>query len=61
MGGHSVSFLGGSLWALILQPSLYCAIMIYSLAAGPSIFSMVVVDAGCPPAGATALGLAIMG
>jgi len=61
IGGHLVGFFVGSLCALIPQPSLWCSIMSYSLAVGLSIFIMLVIDAGHPPAAATALGLAIMG
>jgi CBS-domain-containing membrane protein len=61
IGGHLVGLLIGSLCALIPQPSLWYSIMAYSLAVGLSIFIMIVIGAGHPPAAATALGLAIMG
>jgi len=61
IGGHLIGFLIGSLCALIPQPYLWCSIMAYSLAVGFSIFIMLVIKMGHPPAAATALGLAIMG
>ena len=61
IGGHLVGLLIGSLCALIPQPSFWCSIMAYSLAVGLSIFIMIVIGTGHPPAAATALGLAIMG
>ena len=61
IGGHLISFSIGALCALIPQPSLWYSIMAYSLAVGLSIFIMVVIDVGHPPAAATALGLAITG
>jgi len=61
IGGHLVGFFVGSLCALIPHPSLWCSILSYSLAVGLSIFIMLVIDMGHPPAAATALGLAIMG
>jgi len=61
IGGHLVGFLVGSLCALIPQSSLWCSIMSYSLAVGLSIFIMLIMDVGHPPAATTALGLAIMG
>ena len=60
IGGHLVGLLIGSLCALIPQPYLWCSIMAYSLAVGLTIFIMLVIDIGHPPAAATALGLAIM-
>jgi len=61
IGGHLIGFSVGCLCALIPQLSLWCSIISYSLAVGLSIFIMLIVDAGHPPAAATALGLAIMG
>ena len=47
--------------ALIPQPSALSSIIVYSLAVGISIFLMVALDAEHPPAGGTALGVAITG
>jgi len=61
IGGHLVGFSVGSLCALIPQPSFWCSIMAYALAVGLAIFVMIATDTEHPPAGATALGLAITG
>jgi len=61
IGGHLIGLFSGSLCALIPQPSIFPSIIAYSLAVGISIFLMVALDAEHPPAGGTALGIAITG
>ena len=61
IGGHLIGLLSGSLCALIPQPSIFYSIIAYSLAVGIAIFLMVALDAEHPPAGGTALGIAITG
>jgi len=61
IGGHLIGLFSGSLCALIPQPSVLTSIIVYSLAVGIAIFLMVALDAEHPPAGGTALGVAITG
>ena len=61
IGGHLIGLFSGSLCALIPQSSVLSSIIVYSLAVGISIFLMVALDAKHPPAGGTALGVAITG
>jgi CBS-domain-containing membrane protein len=61
IGGHLVGILYGFLLSLIPHPALTLSILIYSLAVGFSIFTMVVTDTEHPPAAGTALGIAITG
>ena len=61
IGGHLIGFFCGSLFALIPQPTALASILIYSLAVGTALCLMVALDAEHPPAGGTALGVAITG
>ncbi|MFQ6122017.1 MAG: HPP family protein [Dehalococcoidales bacterium] len=61
IGGHLVGLLSGSLCALIPHSSIFSSIIVYSLAVGIAIFLMVALDVEHPPAGGTALGIAITG
>ena len=61
IGGHIIGFVCGSAFAFIPHPSVVTAILVYSLAVGMTIFLMVALDAEHPPAGGTALGVAITG
>lgn len=61
IGGHVVGLFCGFLFSLIPHPVLLSSILIYSLAVGSSIFTMVVTDTEHPPAAGTALGVAITG
>ncbi len=59
--GMSSVLSGGSAFAFIPHPTAITAILVYSLAVGATIFLMVALDAEHPPAGGTALGVAITG
>jgi len=61
IGGHIVGFICGSAFAFIPHPTALTAIIIYSLAVGTTVFLMVALDVEHPPAGGTALGVAITG
>ena len=61
IGGHIIGFICGSAFAFIPHPTALATILIYSLAVGTTIFLMVALDAEHPPAGGTALGVAITG
>jgi CBS-domain-containing membrane protein len=61
IGGQVVGLFYGFLFSLIPQPALIYSIVVYSLAVGASIFTMVVTDTEHPPAAGTALGVAITG
>lgn len=61
IGGHLIGLFSGSFCALIPHPSVFSSIIVYSLAVGISILLMVALDAEHPPAGGTALGIAITG
>lgn len=61
IGGHLSGLICGSLCALIPHTDTLYAALVYSLAVGLSIFTMVVVDTEHPPASGTALGFAITG
>ena len=61
IGGHLIGLFSGSLCALIPHSSILPSIVVYSLAVGISILLMVALDAEHPPAGGTALGVAITG
>lgn len=61
IGGHLIGLFSGSLCALIPHSSIFSSVIVYSLAVGISIFLMVALDAEHPPAGGTALGVAITG
>ena len=61
IGGHIVGFICGSAFAFIPHPTALTAIIIYSLAVGTAVFLMVALDVEHPPAGGTALGVAITG
>jgi CBS-domain-containing membrane protein len=61
IGGQLVGLLYGFLFSLIPQPALIYSIIVYSLAVGATIFTMVVTDTEHPPAAGTALGVAMTG
>lgn len=61
IGGHLIGLFSGSLCALIPHSSIIPSIVAYSLAVGISILLMVTLDVEHPPAGGTALGVAITG
>jgi CBS-domain-containing membrane protein len=61
IGGQLVGLFFGFLFSLLPHAVLIYSIIIYSLAVGFSIFTMVVIDTEHPPAAGTALGVAITG
>ncbi len=61
IGGHLVGLACGSLAALIPHHVLFSSIIVYVLAVGVAIFLMVALGFEHPPAGGTALGVAITG
>ena len=61
IGGHLIGLFYGFLFSLIPHSALIFSILIYSLAVGASIFTMVVTDTEHPPAAGTALGVVITG
>ena len=61
IGGHLVGLLSGSACAVLSRYSLLSPIVDYSIAVGLSIFLMVALDVEHPPAGGTALGVAMTG
>ena len=61
IGGHLVGFICGSAFAFIPHSAILTASLVYSLAVGTTIFLMVALDVEHPPAGGTALGMAITG
>ena len=61
IGGHVIGFICDSAFAFIPHPTAITAILVYSLAVGTTIFLMVALDMEHPPAGGTALGVAITG
>ena len=61
IGGHIVGFICGSAFAFIPHTTALTAITVYSLAVGTAVFLMVALDFEHPPAGGTALGVAITG
>jgi CBS-domain-containing membrane protein len=61
IGGHLIGLFYGFLFSLIPHSALTFSILIYSLAVGASIFTMVVTDTEHPPAAGTALGVVITG
>jgi CBS-domain-containing membrane protein len=61
IGGQLVGLFFGFLFSLFPQPALIYSIIVYSLAVGASIFTMVVTNTEHPPAAGTALGVAITG
>jgi CBS-domain-containing membrane protein len=61
IGGHLIGLFYGFLFSFIPHSALIFSILIYSLAVGASIFTMVVTDTEHPPAAGTALGVVITG
>lgn len=61
IGGHITGMVCGSLCALIPHTTTLPTIMVLSLAVGLTIFFMVTLDLEHPPAGGTALGIALTG
>ncbi len=61
IGGQLVGLFFGFLFSLFPPAALIFSIIVYSLAVGASIFTMVVIDMEHPPAAGTALGVAITG
>jgi CBS-domain-containing membrane protein len=61
IGGHIVGLICGSAFALIPHGTVLAASLVYAVAVGTTIFLMVALDMEHPPAGGTALGVAITG
>ena len=61
IGGYLVGFTSGALCSLIPQPQFIYSVLIYSLAVGTSILTMVLTNTEHPPASGIALGVAIRG
>lgn len=61
IGGQLVGLLFGFLFSQFPHSTVLYSMIIYSLAVGASIFTMVVIDTEHPPAAGTALGVAITG
>jgi CBS-domain-containing membrane protein len=61
IGGQLVGLFFGFLFSLFPHQALIYSVVVYSLAVGVSIFTMVVIDTEHPPAAGTALGVAITG
>ena len=61
IGGHIAGLICGSAFAFVPHTTTFTAIIVYSLAVGTTIFLMVALDVEHPPAGGTALGVAITG
>jgi CBS-domain-containing membrane protein len=61
IGGQLVGLLSGFLFSLLGQKVLLYSLIIYSLAVGTAIFTMVVIDTEHPPTAGTALGVAMTG
>ena len=61
IGGHWIGLFFGSIWTLIPQPYSFISIIVFSLAVGTTMFTMVLFDMEHPPAAGTALGVAITG
>ena len=61
IGGQLVGLFFGFLFSLFPHSGLIYPIIVYSLAVGTTIFTMVVIDMEHPPAAGTALGVAITG
>ncbi len=58
---HRIGFICGSTFAFIPHSTAITAIIVYSLAVGTCVFLIVALDAEHPPAGGTALDVAITG
>ena len=61
IGGHIVGLISGSIVTLIPHTAVPTSIIIYALAVGISMLSMVALDVEHPPASGTGLGVAISG
>jgi len=61
IGGHWIGLFVGSLSTLIPQPYHFISIIVFSLAVGTTMLTMVIFDMEHPPAAGTALGIAITG
>jgi CBS-domain-containing membrane protein len=61
IGGHLVGLTCGALCALIPHRSPPVALLLYALAVGLSLFTMVVTDTEHPPAAGTALSVVTLG
>ena len=61
IGGQLVGLFFGFLFSLLPHQNLIYSLVVYSLAVGATIFTMVVIDTEHPPAAGTALGVAITG
>ena len=61
IGGQLVGLFFGFLFSLFPHSALIHSVVVYSLAVGVSIFTMVVIDTEHPPAAGTALGVAMTG
>jgi CBS-domain-containing membrane protein len=61
IGGHFTGLVSGSLCYLIPHDSTLATVFVLSLAVGIAVFFMVTLDFEHPPAGGTALGVALTG
>ena len=61
IGGHVVGIFWGSLCSLIPHYGIIISAIIYSIAVGLSILTMVIIDTEHPPATGTALAVAVSG
>ena len=61
IGGHWIGLFIGALSTLIPQPYHFISIIVFSLAVGATMLTMVIFDMEHPPAAGTALGIAITG
>ena len=61
IGGHIVGLFCGFLFSLIPHTALVSSVLVYSLAVGVAIFTMVITDTEHPPAAGTALGVVMTG
>lgn len=61
IGGHWIGLFFGFVSTLIPQPYHFISIIVFSLAVGLTMLTMVIFDMEHPPAAGTALGIAITG
>lgn len=61
IGGHSIGLLAGTFWSLWPSESLLVSSLFYSAAVGTTFIAMLVFRRVHPPAGGTALGVAVSG
>lgn len=61
IGGQLVGLFFGFLFSLVPPATMLSSMIVYSLAVGASILTMVIIDMEHPPAAGTALGVALTG